>query len=137
MKLNINLEEDAQFKKEVKKLIQGQVASILRDEIKTVVMEVMAKENKKFTADRLTELMRKEISVRVDNFAAKGAYPNSDYNLHVIVKEQVREWLEKERPLMEKVVAEKLTGFQGETFEEMVYRQVKVAIPRVLSGLIK
>ena len=43
MKINVNIEEDAEFRAHVKELIAGQIRSILREELKGLIIAEIAK----------------------------------------------------------------------------------------------
>jgi hypothetical protein len=65
MKLNLNLAEDAELRREVRKLLEGQIKAIARDELTEIVLKAVPEHKR--SEEYITELIQKGISTALNN----------------------------------------------------------------------
>ena len=59
MRLNIDIQEDARLRKEIRRMIEGQITAIVRDELSEIVLGAFPAEKR--TPAHLEAVVRKEL----------------------------------------------------------------------------
>ena len=105
LEIKLNLEKDADLRKEIRNLIKGQIKSITREELRGVFLQelVHRKQGANFINDELEKLLSREVE-DVFKKGVKDYYGHRD-DLHGYIKKRVDEEVVK-------YVAEKLDGLQ-------------------------
>lgn len=138
MKINLDIKEDKELRKEVRKMIEGAVTSIVREEIRKIIIDVMAGENNRFTSARLEQLAQQEISSHVRAFVNKDvSFLNNDYKiLESIVRQEVKKHLEKKEDAFELAVKKSANDLTEESLRKIVEKEVENSVTRKLKNLL-
>jgi hypothetical protein len=140
MKIDIDLKSDEQLRKEVKKLIEGQVTSIMRTEIQDIIIKTMSQNNgKTFTQARLEQLARDSINEHVRKFSDETVnWSNSkDYKkLDTLIRQEVHKVIVAKKKFVEDAITKQVASITKETLDAMVDTVVEKKVRIVLSNLL-
>lgn len=139
MRININVKEDEQLRREIREIIKGQVVSIVRKQVKELIIETMSgEEGKKFTAARLEELANSEISDHIRKFANSTPWSGDGKNIEKLARVEIHNILREMRAYIREQIKKQVGSFIKDEISavvsEQVSAQIKTKIAQILGG---
>ena len=138
MKIDLLLKEDEKLRKEVLKLIEGQVKSILRSEIKNIVLQTIAGSSNKFTAASIEQIMNLEIKQMVERVSSDsdGTFRNTKV-IERIIRFEVSAQIEKQKPYIKLIIEKYVKEITKETLSTMIDDMVSKKVKSTIATLLK
>lgn len=132
MKININIQEDAQLRKEIRKMIEGQVIAITRDEIKEIVLN----SSKNLTPEKLDQIAEAQIKSRVNQVASISTWQPDNKKLEQMARYEVQRHIGEISDKILDISSRLVANTIDERIEQLITKQVEAAVSNRLAKLL-
>lgn len=139
MKATIDLQSDERLRKEIRAMIEGQVKSLLRNEVAELVANAVSQDKKKFTPERLESIMTQVAKDKVSGFASHvTSYDGTSMAfVEALVRKEVYQAVEDKAVFIEVATLKAVASIQKERLDQMIEKVVEKKVKSVLAGLLK
>lgn len=136
MKISLKVEEDEALRREISKIIKGQVVAISRVELRSIITEVMADSESKLTPVRLNQLIVSEIARQVGMIVHENDYPRDGGNLKKMIRFEIGQMLERKEEEIVKLASATLERVVEDKLESIIQKAVEAQVKKHILTLI-
>lgn len=136
MKISLKVEEDEALRREISKIIKGQVVAISRIELRSIITEVMADSESKLTPTRLNQLIVSEIARQVGMIVHENDYPRDGGNLKKMIRFEIGQMLERKEEEIVKLASATLERVVEDKLESIIQKAVEAQVKKHILTLI-
>jgi hypothetical protein len=132
MRINIDLKEDERLRKEIRAMIEGQIISIIRDQLKDIVVS----QSSGLTSEKLASMAANEIQKRVNSVTSEGTWREDTKKLEKLIRIEVGKKLDDMEDKILEIAAKALVEATERKLSQMIDTRVELAVTKRLQTLL-
>ena len=135
MKINLNVAEDEQLRKEVREMIKGQVDGLTREQVKEMIISALGE--KKLTPQRIDEIAQSNVRSIFENWAHDGnMYMKNFSGLKTFLKVEIKKAVDGMKDFIQGEISKHVNSIVEQTMKDMIAHEVEKAVKKKLKDLL-
>lgn len=135
--LVLNIHEDDELRKQVRAMVAGQVDAVIRGEIRSMIIEVIAGEGQRLKlATRIEEMTKQTIANHVNSCVNESAYGSDHKKLEKMIRVMVVEMLKGQEDYARTQIDKKVTELTSDELSRITAERTSEEVKSVIGKLL-